>query len=512
MNIKIKAQRITSTLLILATMITTASCTAQAAKESVPDIGGDTDTVSDAGTLNIESTDTDALVTDYAETFTLDTETEPDEITPFETEPEQPEAETETVAETETKSETEAKIEPEAETTEVPETTKTPETTKASETTKALETTKAPETTKGPETIKAPETIGDPANWTSTYVGTAEQEEKARKVAKQIADSIGPGTDLERIQKATRIVYGYYCDQREDKNIYMTAYSVFFMEESCCWGYTSALGMVLDYMGYSWRRGNVGTDKTVSGDSSYLGSKHQWVIVNDMDGHVGYADAQAGFAYYGAYGGSYDYTFSKSHGDSVKETVITAATCTENGRASYSCSVCGESLEYTVYALGHDSVAVKVVDATEAEQGYTVYTCSRCGETYNDDYTYTTKTCERNGFAHTMVKAGADAKTVTCSVCGFTRNVYTYKECEANGGHYWTLDPINRDADCVVCGWGFDMNFESMKETCYIPVSRGEHYWMRANNYWSDCEYMYCYYCNIIELADNSLIHDIEPV
>ena len=47
-----------------------------------------------------------------------------------------------------------------------------------------------------------------------------------------------------------------------------------------------------------------------------------------------------------------------------EETVITNATCTENGSASYTCSACGESKTAAVPALGHSFVG---------------NTCSRCG-------------------------------------------------------------------------------------------------------------------------------------
>lgn len=291
--------------------------------------------------------------------------------------------------------------------------------------------------------------IGDPSNWSSVYVGTAEQEEAARKVAKQIADSIGPGTDLERIQKATELVSMYKQSYRADKNIYMTAYSVFVLRESCCWGHTSALGMVLDYMGYTWRRGNNGVDELIDPQAAW--AKHQWVIVN-MDGHVGYADAQNNMAYYGSYGGGRDYSFPKSHGDSCSETILAESTCTKDGAVFYFCSVCGESVEYTTAALGHDSTVTEAVLPTDSERGYTVYSCKRCGEVYNDDYTYTLKSCEENERNHDWVKSSWMMDFGKCSLCGASEEPYRRQYCmDGSGNHYWLKFGASDSMYCRYC-------------------------------------------------------------
>ncbi len=65
---------------------------------------------------------------------------------------------------------------------------------------------------------------------------------------------------------------------------------------------------------------------------------------------------------------------------------VTAASCTEAGYTTYTCSVCGDT--YTsdeVAPLGHDWVAGETVAPTHTTDGYTAYTCSRCGETKQDD-------------------------------------------------------------------------------------------------------------------------------
>ncbi len=54
-----------------------------------------------------------------------------------------------------------------------------------------------------------------------------------------------------------------------------------------------------------------------------------------------------------------------------------AATCTEPGSVTYTCTDCGESYTETVAALGHDHTA-------KDDNGDTVYTCTRCGDTYTE--------------------------------------------------------------------------------------------------------------------------------
>ncbi len=79
------------------------------------------------------------------------------------------------------------------------------------------------------------------------------KDAQARAVARQIAASISGSTDLQKIEKAAQIVAEYcnrgtYTMEGED---YSTAYGVFISGQYSCAGATRALGMVLDYMGYS---------------------------------------------------------------------------------------------------------------------------------------------------------------------------------------------------------------------------------------------------------------------
>ena len=110
-------------------------------------------------------------------------------------------------------------------------------------------------------------------------------------VAKEIAASIPSGegiSDIDRVSEAAWIVSQYCsnCTYTMEGKDYRTAYGVFVKGEYSCAGATRALGMVLECMGYEWYHVNEG---------EYT---HQWCRLK-MDGKMGYADGQVGWAGYG---------------------------------------------------------------------------------------------------------------------------------------------------------------------------------------------------------------------
>lgn len=127
-----------------------------------------------------------------------------------------------------------------------------------------------------------------PKSSTSSNVSSTYAE--ALAVAQSIADGIGPGTDLERVSAAAQAVSAYYSRgvHKESGPYYSTPYGVFIAGESSCAGCTRALGMVLSCMGYSWEHVN---------ENQWT---HQWVRLT-MDGQIGYADGQVGWAGYGSH-------------------------------------------------------------------------------------------------------------------------------------------------------------------------------------------------------------------
>ena len=127
----------------------------------------------------------------------------------------------------------------------------------------------------------------------SSSLSTSQKDAEARVIAKQIASRAlaAGGSDLNKVSKAAQIVANEYISKATYTSAdpdYRTAYGVFVKGVYTCAGATRALGMVLSEMGYSWTHANA---------NQYT---HQWVILN-MDGQVGYADGQVGWAGYGAH-------------------------------------------------------------------------------------------------------------------------------------------------------------------------------------------------------------------
>ena len=146
--------------------------------------------------------------------------------------------------------------------------------------------------------------------------------------------------------------------------------------------------------------------------------------------------------------------WTATHTHSYSSTVTKAATCTEAGTRTYSCS-CGDSYNETIAALGHSYNKV-VTQPTCLQQGYTSYTCSRCSHFYNGDYTspkghsyssvVTPATCTERGFT-----------TNTCTVCG-NSNTTNFVDAKGHsfGGWYTVTEPtVNTEGlerrDCASC-------------------------------------------------------------
>ncbi|MDD6985203.1 MAG: family 20 glycosylhydrolase [Clostridia bacterium] len=79
--------------------------------------------------------------------------------------------------------------------------------------------------------------------------------------------------------------------------------------------------------------------------------------------------------------GGTKYVVSVHEHDYVSE-VTSAATCTDDGTVTYTCTGCGDSYTETIKAYGHD------YECTE-EEGYYLYTCKNCGDSYTEEISST---------------------------------------------------------------------------------------------------------------------------
>ncbi len=139
-------------------------------------------------------------------------------------------------------------------------------------------------------------------------------------------------------------------------------------------------------------------------------------------------------------------------------TVTKAATCTESGIRTYTCS-CGETRTETISAFGHQWSAWTVTkEATTSENGIKERSCSVCGQKEQQSIPY-------DGHTHswdsgTVTKAAtcteSGIRTYTCS-CGETRT-----ETISASGHQWSAWTVTKAAttsenglkerSCSVCG------------------------------------------------------------
>ena len=171
-------------------------------------------------------------------------------------------------------------------------------------------------------------------------------------------------------------------------------------------------------------------------------------------------------------------------------TVTKAATCTEAGVSTRTCTVCGEEETLTVPALGHkfgEWTETKAATCTEA--GVSTRTCTVCGEAKE------TKDIPALGHKFgewTETKAATctepGVSTRTCTVCGEAKET---KDIPALGHKFgeWTetkaatcTEPGVSTRTCTVCG--------EAKETKDIPAlghKAGTTYFMDKDSHWLTC-------------------------
>lgn len=126
-------------------------------------------------------------------------------------------------------------------------------------------------------------------------------------------------------------------------------------------------------------------------------------------------------------GASYTETIEKA--EHTYEDKVTAPSCTAAGFTSHTCAVCGDHYkdQYTD-KVKHNYTGV-VTKPTCTNEGYTTYTCTVCGDHYKDQYT---DKKEHNYVSKvTAATCTSDGATIyTCSICADT-----YQESIPKSGH-----------------------------------------------------------------------------
>lgn len=132
------------------------------------------------------------------------------------------------------------------------------------------------------------------------------------------------------------------------------------------------------------------------------------------------------------------------------ETVNKAATCTENGSVTKTCSVCDLTVNETIVAKGHTEVIDAAKAATCTESGLTEGKhCSVCNTVFVKQETIAALGHKwDNGQQTTAATCTTDGtKTFTCSACKLTR-----EETIAALGHKWDNGQQTAAATCTTDG------------------------------------------------------------
>lgn len=159
-------------------------------------------------------------------------------------------------------------------------------------------------------------------------------------------------------------------------------------------------------------------------------------------------------------------------------TEITTPTCTAVGSKTRTCSVCNVTDTSEIAAKGHNYIAT-VTNQTCTEKGYTTHTCSVCGNSYVDSYveatghtyvvTVTNPTCTEKGYT-----------THTCSACGDSY-IDSYVNVLGHSFGDWVVTKAPTYTEkgietrtCTVCGAKETLEID-MKELPSVSVSYRTH-------------------------------------
>ena len=317
------------------------------------------------------------------------------------------------------------------------------------------------------------------------YYATDEQNTELCKQVDEVLSSLDI-TDNSSEYEVICAIYDYICSNvtydyenldNDDYKLKYTAYAAMVNKTAVCNGYAMLASRMLTQAGISCC--------FVTG-TNLKGCPHAWNIVG-IDGVYYYVDTtwDAGkkpenYAYF--LRGESDFTghiFDDEYTtDEFKSlypmaetryiecpehsfgdwTVESAATCTENGIKTRTCTNCGRLERQEIPALGHDYAEwVVTTEPTCTETGVETGTCIRCGATE----TRTVKALEHDlvhhdAMAPSCTEIGWEAYD-TCTRCDYT----TYKEIPALGHDYaeWVVtteptctEPGVETGTCARCG------------------------------------------------------------
>ncbi|MCD7845398.1 MAG: dockerin type I domain-containing protein [Oscillospiraceae bacterium] len=243
--------------------------------------------------------------------------------------------------------------------------------------------------------------------YTVTYYTTAAQEAELTAALEDVMDSLELDSKSE-IEKVCAI-YEYICENvtydydtlyDNSYKLKYTAYAALTNGTAVCQGYALLLYRMMLEAGIDARliAGNSTTHgwNIVELDDLYYNVDSTWdagkttydyfLLCNDnFTSHTRdeeYDTTAFNTTYPMAEHDYYGCTNSQAH--SYVGEVTTAATCTEDGVMTYTCSGCGDAYTETIAAAGHNYVGAVATAATAKTSGVMTYTCSACGNSYTE--------------------------------------------------------------------------------------------------------------------------------
>ena len=191
--------------------------------------------------------------------------------------------------------------------------------------------------------------------------------------------------------------------------------------------------------------------ETIAGNYAYFAKPDALVICSDT------ADCEAA-RFAERSGITFRVCDDHAHAHDFAQTSLQPETCTASGKATYQCTVCGETYEETIAETGH-LYRQTIREGNCGEPGARIFTCTVCGSTYEDMLPAPGK----HEFTERRTEATCGAAGeifYLCTLCGFTysetinpTNVHTFT--------YTDITPATcvsrgvRQFTCTVCGYSY---------------------------------------------------------
>lgn len=160
------------------------------------------------------------------------------------------------------------------------------------------------------------------------------------------------------------------------------------------------------------------------------------------------------------------------------ETVKTAATCTEAGVKTYTCTKCHDTKTEAIEALGHDYGEAKITtEPTCTKDGVKSYICKRCGDVKTEVLPATGHTYDEGKITKEPTETEEGMLVRTCTICGETETIALPKldkskvKLETSEGSEFTgVITVGKDNNVILSVIGMNYAVPNGGDVRYVPV------------------------------------------